>query len=243
MIKGMYTSASAMLPRVRKQEMLANNLANAGTTGFKKDRMFTKELSRAVERQMPKRTDWENPMVDRMYVDVVPGVFDKTGNPLDLAIEGDGFFTVTGPDGQTYLTRSGAFQVDGQGFLIFPGGYQVTGEGGPIQVGNGDVTVGETGEVQINGITADRILPKSVADVTSLERVGDSLFVVPASEELLPAISASIRQGYLETSNVDVVREMVEMIVSYRTYEANARAIQSQDNSLDHLFTKVAGNR
>jgi flagellar basal-body rod protein FlgF len=240
MIKGLFTSASAMIPRVRKQEMHANNLANAGTTGFKKERLFTKELSKAVQNQLPKRADWEKPMVEEPFIDFEPGVFDKTGNALDLAIEGDGFFTLQSPEGDIVLSRSGAFQVDADGFLSYPGGYLVTGEGGPIQIGSGEVTVGADGQIQVNGLTVDRIVAQSVADVQRLHRIGGSLFVVPPDEELLPAVDASIRQGYLETSNVDLVREMVDMIISYRMYEANAKAVQSQDQSLDHLFGNVA---
>ncbi len=243
MIKGMYTSASAMMPHVRKQEMLANNIANAGTTGFKKDRLFTKELSRATEKRMIKKADWERPMIDRVHVDFAPGVFDKTDNPLDLALEGDGFFTLQAPDGRTVLTRSGAFEVDANGFLVFPGGYLVTGEGGPIEVGQGHLTVAGTGEVEVDGLPAGRIVPKSVMDIDRLERLGGSLFAVPEGEELVSVRSATIRQGYLETSNVDIVREMVDMLVSYRAYEANARALQTQDESLDHLLGKVAGGR
>lgn len=243
MIKGIYTSASAMIPRVKKQEITANNVANAGTTGFKKDAVFTKELSKAVRKSMPQRTDWQKPMIDKVYVDYTPGVFDKTGNPLDLAIEGDGFFTLVSPEGETVLTRSGAFEVDAEGYLAFPGGYRVTGEGGPIQVGSGEVTVGADGQVQVNGFTTGQISPKSVDDVEKLSRLGGSLFAVPEGEELLPAMSASIKQGYIETSNVDIVREMVEMMISYRAYEANAKALQSQDSSLDHLFSKVGNTR
>jgi len=243
MIKGIFTSASAMVPRVRKQEMLANNIANAGSTGFKKDRMFTKELSKAVEKRIPRKTDWEKPMVDKVYVDLAPGVFDKTGNPLDLAIEGDGFFTLQAPDGRTVLTRSGTFQVDANGLLSFPGGFNLLGDGGPIQVGNGDLSVGSDGELEVDGLAVDRVVPRSIADTDNLIRLGGSLFAVPEGEELLPAISATIRQGYLETSNVDVVREMVEMIISYRSFEANAKALQSQDQSLSHLFNRVAGDR
>jgi len=242
MIKGIYTSASAMIPRIRKQEILANNIANVGTTGFKKDQLFTKELSRAAEKQAPKRTDWQKPMIDKVYVDFAPGVFDKTDNPLDLAIEGDGFFTLQAPDGGIVLTRSGAFEIDANGFLVFPGGYLVTGEGGAIQVGQGQLTVSGTGEVEVNGLPVDRIAPMAVADNDRLQRLGGSLFAVPEGEELLPAQSATIRQGYLETSNVDIVREMVDMLAAYRIYEANAKALQSQDDSLEHLFHKVAGN-
>jgi flagellar basal-body rod protein FlgF len=240
MIKGLYTSASGMVPRVRKQEMHANNVSNASTTGFKRDRLFTKELSKAVERQIPQRNDWETPMVDESWIDHAPGVFDKTGNQLDLAIEGDGFFTLQSPEGDTVLTRSGAFEVDAEGYLSFAGGFRVTGDGGPIQVGQGEISVAADGEVQADGLTVGRLRPQSVADVQKLNRIGSSLFVVPNGEELLPSLNATIRQGYLETSNVDVVREMVDMIISYRMYEANAKAVQTQDRTLDHLFGNVA---
>ncbi len=241
MIKGIYTSASAMIPQMKKQEVTANNVANAATSGFKKDRVFTEELSRAASKQATTSTDWAKPMMDQIFIDFQPGVFDKTDNPLDLAIEGDGFFQLESSTGELVLSRSGAFQVDSEGFLSFAGGYRVMGEGGPIEVGSGDLSVSFNGDVEVNGLITDRIVPASVADTNNLVRLGGSLYKVPDGEELLPAISATIRQGYLETSNVDVIREMVDMMISFRTYESNAKAMQQQDNSLDHLFNKVAG--
>ena len=180
-------------------------------------------------------------MLSRVHVDYSGGVFDKTDNPLDLAIEGDGFFSLQAPDGSVALTRSGSFVADSEGFLAFPGGYRLLGEGGPIQVGNGRVVVSQTGEVEVDGAVAGRIVPQSVSDLDRLRRLGGSLFGVPEGEELIPPVHASIRQGYLETSNVDVVREMVDMIITYRSYEANAKALQTQDTTLDHLFSRVGG--
>ena len=243
MIKGLYRSASGMLPHIDKQEAIAHNIANAGATGFKKDRVFAKELTEAESRVRPKKTDWEKTVASYIKVDHAPGVFDKTANPLDLAIEGDGFFTLQTSEGTTVLTRSGSFVVDNEGFLAFPGGYRLMGDGGTIQVGTGQLAVSQTGEVQVDGQSAGRITPKTVADVDRLVRLGGSLFGVPEGEPLLPPLSFTVQQGYLETSNVDVVQEMVDMIVAYRTYEANARALQTQDSSLDHLMNKVAGKR
>ena len=243
MIKGMYRSASGMLPRIEKQEAIANNIANANTTGFRKNVVFARELAGAESRLTPKKVDWEQTVANYVTVDYAPGVFDKTDSPLDLAIEGDGFFTLQADDGSTVLTRSGAFVVDAGGYLAMPGGLRVQGSGGPIQIGDGIPTVAQTGEVEVDGVPVGSVAIQSPADLASLERLGGSLFAVPEDVELLPAISATVRQGYLETSNVDVVGEMVDMIVAYRTYEANARALQTQDNSLDHLFGKVAGRR
>ena len=87
----------------------------------------------------------------------------------------------------------------------------------------------------------DKIVTVTVNDLDKLQRLGGSLFSVPPGEELRPSVSSQLRQGYAEQANVDVVHEMVDMIVAYRTYEANARALQSQDQSLDNLFGKVAG--
>jgi len=243
MIKGIYRSASGMLPHVDKQDAIAHNIANAGSIGFKKNRVFAKELSEAETRVRARKSDWEKTVASYLKVDYSPGVFDKTSNPLDLAIEGDGFFTLQTEDGSTVLTRSGSFIVDNEGFLAMPGGYRLMGDSGAIQVGTGKLSVAQTGEVQVDGLSAGRITPKTVADVDRLVRLGGALFGVPQGETLIPPLAFTVQQGYVETANVDVVQEMVDMIVAYRTYEANARALQTQDSSLDHLMNKVAGTR
>ncbi|MCK4572971.1 MAG: flagellar basal-body rod protein FlgF [candidate division Zixibacteria bacterium] len=240
MIKGIYTSASGMIPRVKKQEISANNLANASTPGFKKDQVFTQELTRAQRMQQTVKSDWQQPMVDRTYTNFSPGVLDRTGNPLDLAIDGDGFFQLQLADGSRALTRAGSFKVNSEGLLEYPDGALVMGEGGPIEIGSGTVSVAASGIVQVNGSTAGAITPVTVADVNSLEKIGDSMFVVPDDVELIPTKNSTIQQGFLESSNVDVVREMIDMIISYRNYEANSKALQSQDQSLDNLFSRVA---
>jgi flagellar basal body rod protein FlgG len=241
MIKGIYRSASGMLPNIKKQEAIANNVANAGTTGFKKDVVFSRELSKAQSRLRPKQTDWQSNIDSWVSVDHAPGVFDRTSNPLDLALEGDGFFALQSPEGNTVLTRSGSFVVDSEGYLAFPGGYRLLGDGGPIQVGNGELNIGQNGEVEVDGLLAGNITPQSLDDLNKLQRLGGSLFAVPQGEETIPPLSYTIRQGYLETSNVDVVNEMVDMLVAYRTYEANAVSLQTQDESLEHLMKKVGG--
>ena len=111
MIKGIYTSASGMLPQVKKQEITANNVANAASTGFKKDRLFTKELTDAEQKNLKTNADWIKPMVSKVFVDHSPGVFERTGNPLNLAINGDGLFTIQLSDGQVAVTRAVALEV------------------------------------------------------------------------------------------------------------------------------------
>jgi len=244
MIKGIFTSASGMIPHVRRQEIVANNMANASTTGFKKDKIFTKELNRAESKHQANQSDWQIGNIgSKVHVDFRPGAFDKTGNPLDMAIEAEGFFLLQSPDGQQFLTRSGAFEIDAGGFLAYPGGFQVMGEGGPIQVGGGKLNVDFSGQVEVNGVLIDQIIPQTVEDLDTLQRLGGSLFALPDGVELLPGQSPRIVQGYVERANVDIVREMVDMIISQRAYESNARALQSQDESLGQLLGRVAGDR
>lgn len=240
MLKGINASASGMIPQIKKQELISNNIANVNAPGFKKDRLFTQELSRAQRKAAPTKSDWENPMVEKLYTSFAPGVFDNTGNPLDLAIEGDGFFTIEFDDGTTVLTRSGSFTVDSSGFLSVPGGGRVMSDGGSIEVLNGTLEVSARGQVDVNGINLGRIVPVSVDDLSKLEKAGNSLFIVPEGIELTPVDKTTIRQGFLESSNVEIVSEMVNMITSFRNYEANARAMQTQDRSLDYLFSRVA---
>ena len=242
MLKGIHTSASGMIPQARKQEVIANNVANATTPGFKADRLFTKELTNAVAKQQPTRSPWETPMLDKTYVDFAPGTFDQTGNPLDLAIDGDGFFQLQDAEGNRFLSRSGHFTVDAEGFIAHPDGLRLIGEGGPIAAGDGQVAVDPDGTVQVDGLTVARIVPVQVPDLMQLEKVGSSLFAVSEGQELASSTNSEIRQGYLETANVDIVQEMVEMIVTYREYEANAKSMTTQDQTLDHLFRRVAGD-
>lgn len=241
MIKGMFRSASGMLPQIKKQETIANNVANAGTSGFKKDAVFTRELSRAEARLAPKRSDWEQPMANDVFTNFGVGAFDRTGNTLDLAIDGDGFFQVELEDGTIGLTRSGSFTVNGDGLLAHSDGPVLLAEGGPVEPGNGTITISGTGQVEVDGGTVGRITPVTVNDLQALEKVGSSLFIVPEGTELVSVPESQIRQGYLETSNVDIVRQMVDMIIAYRTYEANARSLTTQDKSLEHLFNRVGG--
>ena len=239
MIKGIYTSASGMVPRIKKQELTANNIANVSTPGFKKDTVFTHELSRAEAKMRPQKSDWQTPMVDEIYTNFDPGVFDKTGSPLDLAIDGEGFFTLELPDGSMALTRAGAFTVDSDGLLAFPGGALVLGEGGPIEVGNGQVQVSLNGNVEVDGENVGTISPVTVDRLDQLEKIGSAMFSVPEGVTLQPVANSTVQQGFLEAANVDVVREMIDMIISFRQYEADSKSIQVQDQSLDHLFNRV----
>ncbi|MEE9441140.1 MAG: flagellar basal-body rod protein FlgF [candidate division Zixibacteria bacterium] len=244
MIKGIYKAASGMVPRMKKQEITANNIANASTPGYKKDSTFIKELDTATKSILPRKSDWQTPMIDQIYTDYSQGTFNKTGNPLDVAIEGEGFFVLESIDGgDRQYSRNGSFSVDIEGFLISSSGFRVMGEGGPIEAAGGMVEINESGQLMIDGNITDRLQIVNFEDKSILGKVGSSGFMAPEDAGPLPAEGFSVRQGFLENSNINVIKEMVGMIITLRNFETGARMIQSQDESLKTLFTQVGKTR
>jgi flagellar basal-body rod protein FlgF len=244
MLKGIYRSASGMIPRVKQQEIRANNIANAATPGFKKDSVFLKELSAAERAFLPKQSDWQTPMIDQVYTDYTQGAFEQTNNTYDVAIDGDGFFVLESPDGsERQYTRNGNFAADTEGYLVNSEGMRVVGDGGPIEIGTGLVDINETGEVQVDGGSVGRLQVVDFPDKTALVKVGNSGFTVDESVQPEPAADYSVRQGFVEKANINVIKEMVGMIIALRQFESGQKSIQSQDESLNVLFNQVGKTR
>lgn len=244
MLKGIYKAASGMIPRMKQQEIRANNIANASTPGFKKDSVFLKELDSARQSTMTKKSDWQTHMIDQIYTDYTQGGFNRTDNVLDLAIEGNGFFILESPEGETrQYTRNGNFAINTEGYLVNSEGFRVLGDGGPIYVGEGLVEINESGEILIDGSSAARLQVVDFSNKETLVKVGSSGFMVDETVEEEPASGFTIRQGFLEQANINVVKEMVGMIIALRHFESGAKAIQSQDESLNALFNQVGRTR
>ncbi len=246
MLKGIYTAASGMIPRLKQQEITANNIANASTPGFKKDAVFMHELDAATKAIMPRQSDWQTPMIDQVYTDYGQGSFERTDDLLNLAIEGPGFFVLEPPEGGAegmIYTRNGAFSVNEEGYLVNNDGLRVMGDGGPIEVGSGAVSIAETGEVSVDAGSVGQLQIVDFPDKAALVKVGNSGFTADAGVETIPAEGASIRQGFLEKSNINVIKEMVGMIVALRQFETGSRMIQAQDESLGTLLNEVAKTR
>jgi flagellar basal-body rod protein FlgG len=239
MIKGLYHSGSAMIPRIKKQEVIANNLANVSSPGYKKDLVFTQELSRAQSKRRAQPADWQRPMIDQVYTTFEQGSLDKTDNPLDLALEGRGFFAFETEDGAVAYSRAGNLTVDSFGFLINPEGHRLLGQGGPIGVAGGPVSISESGQVEVDNTAVANIRVVDFDDLSVLQKTGKTEFMIPEGIEPRAAVEFTIKQGYLESSNVDVIREMIDMIISFRNYEADAQSAKTQDESLEKLINNV----
>ncbi len=215
----------------RQMDVLANNLANINTTGFKGEQILFEEY------EMPVARDRAFPFPDQPLIftqdwatvhDLSPGAMVMTGNPLDVAISGEGFFAVQTAAGERF-TRSGAFQINAEGMLVTVNGDPVLGDGGPITFDptETDIAISSDGSVSTSEGGKGRLRIVEFDSPQALTRAGDTMF---GGDNPLPAIDSRIVQGSIERSNVSGVAEMTEMIRVTRSYESLARLMQQQDD-------------
>ncbi|MBP2645293.1 MAG: flgG 2 [Firmicutes bacterium] len=250
MIRGIYAAASGMVAEDIRNDAISNNLANANTAGYKKNIAVNKDFrSMLISRIHDKPSDpsigstGAGTVVDEIVTIQSAGIMRQTGNPLDVAIEGKGFFAVETPNGIRY-TRNGSFSRNAQGELVTFDGYRVLGENGPIRLGKAaTVTIGEDGRVlvQVSGRAeseAGKLRIVSFADEKQLTQEGSSLFAASQAGGNA-AGNVLVHQGMLELSNVNVVSEMVNLISGYRSYEINSKMVQAEDQILDKAVNEV----
>ncbi len=226
MERGLYIAASGMVAEQMRQDQIANDLANASTPGYKSDRVTQRAfgdllLSNSVTgRQIGGLTMGVG--LDRMVTDLTPQPLRETGEPLDMAIAGEGFFAVQTQQGVRY-TRNGQFSESAAGTLTDQLGNAVLGrDGQPVRVGaDGHVTAADVG----------------VFALANVAKQGDNLFTGTAAGQA----TGTVRTGALEGSGVDPARTMVDMIASFRAFEAGQKAIQTIDQSLQ-LAAGQVGN-
>jgi flagellar basal-body rod protein FlgF len=239
MIKGIYNSLAGMLPGTLRQEVIANNLANANTVGFKKDKVF---LQTMLDASLVMQKDAnQNPLLldaENVATDFGQGALRSTGNPLDVALSGRGYFALETPNGVRY-TRAGAFTLNADGYLVDSNGYTVQGDAGPITIPSGDVTISENGAIIVGGQEVAQLKIVDFEEPDALVKQGENLFKARAGATECPTLQITMRQGFLEDSNVNVVQEMVEMIKLQNTYQTSARVLMAQDESLNKAVNDV----
>jgi flagellar basal-body rod protein FlgG len=254
MIRALWTAASGMQSQQINIDVIANNLANVNTAGFKKSRPDFQDLMYQNLKTIgaPSTSSTEVPTgiqiglgskVAAVTKVFTPGNITQTGNELDMAIEGDGFFQIIMPDGSTSYTRDGAFKKDSQGRVVNSDGYPLSPElvipnnATRISIGNdGTVTVLQAG--QTSPTTVGTIQLATFSNPAGLSSMGHNLYQPTDSSGTATTGTAgqngigNISQGSLEMSNVSVMEEMVNMIVSQRAYETNSKAVQAADEML-----------
>ncbi len=245
MIRGIYIAASGMVAQEAKQSAISNNLANASTPGFKRDIAVGESFSDIVSglARSPVGRLGMSTAITAVYSDLSPGSMASTENPFDLAIEGDGMFEIQTDTGIRY-TRTGNFKLDAESYLVTRDGHRVMGVDGPIRV-DGSLVVQDDGGVYSGGEFRGQLRVMIPAADDVLVKVGGGLFRerdgIAGAAGMVQAQPGEARviQGALESANVNVVREMVDMIAGYRTYEAAQRALLSHDALLDKAVNEV----
>ncbi len=175
----------------------------------------------------------------RTAVDFTEGALQETNNPLDLAILGRGFFVVNTPNGVRY-TRDGNFKINAEGTLLTADGYEVQGVNGKITLPKYKVGVNQYGELAVDGKVIDKLKMVNPEKIELLTKEGDNLYAYKGEEESLEeAKDVEIRQGFLEGSNVDPVKEMVKMIETNRAYESAQRVVRSYDETMGKTVNEV----
>ena len=259
MHEGLIIAASGGIKQQHKMDVLANNLANLNNAGFKSDGLVFREImppfdeNSSVEASknslLPPNDSNANVAyvaVDKIYTDHSQGIFHKTDNPLDLALEGEGFFQVDTPQGRRY-TRNGNFRLDTQEFLVTQDGnyildsnkqkIKIEDQGGQIEVGtDGTITVGRGFGNEQKG----KIGLVKFEDPTVLAKEGNGLYqVIDNQVKPIEAKNIKVSQGVLERSNVNSIEEMTKMITTIRAFEAYQKVIQTLDEADDKAVNSI----
>jgi flagellar basal-body rod protein FlgF len=243
LINGIYLATSGMNVEQKRMDVLANNLANINTNGYKKEKVsFQVYRNRYISNLSDKNRLGDisgGTIIGQRHIDLSEGNIKFTGNYLDFTVNGKNFFVVNGPNGQL-LTKDGSFNIDENGFLINKDGYFVEGTNGKIQiVDNGVISADETGNIYVEDKNIGAFKVLSASDEKALTTAGNSYFILNENAAAVENMAVSIKQGYVESSNVNGIAEMADMISVTRAYEANQKIISMQDEILKKTTNEV----
>jgi flagellar basal-body rod protein FlgG len=257
MMRSLWVAKTGMEAQQTQLDAISHNLANVSTNGYKRSHAVFEDLMYQNLRQSGANSTEQSTLPTGLQAGLgaravatsrvfTQGAFSQTTNPLDMAVRGNGFFEVQMPDGTTGYTRDGSFQVNAQGQMVTNNGYLLS-SGITIPANAQSVTVGNDGTVSV--VTPGQATPQTVGQLqlasfinpAGLEPKGQNLFGETAASGA-PVTGApgangmgTVQQGFVETSNVNVVEELVAMIQTQRAYELNSKAIQTSDQMLQRL--------
>lgn len=257
MIRSLWIAKTGLDAQQTQMDVIANNLANVSTNGFKRSRAVFEDLLYQTLRQPGAQSSQQTQLPSGLQIGTgvrpvaterifTQGNLQQTGNSKDVAIQGQGFFQVLMPDGTTAYTRDGSFQSDSQGQLVTSSGYQIQ-PNITIPVNALSITIGRDGTVSVTQpgsnvpVEVGSLQLATFINPVGLQSVGENFYVETFSSGPpninTPGIDGAgvLNQGYVETSNVNVVEELVNMIQTQRAYEINSKAIQTSDQMLQRL--------
>lgn len=225
-LQGILNTARSLSYYMRKQEVTANNMANASSDAFKADRITARHVGTAA---FP---------VPVQELDLQQGTFRETARPLDLSLDGKGFFVVDTPEGER-LTRGGSFRLDAVGYLTDQQGHRVLGVDGPLLLQGGTVEVHGDGSIVVDGSNAGRLRMLDVADASQLHKEGFGRFSVSGSPHAVDENATRVRQGAVEEANIDPLTAMVDLVTIQRAFTANMDALRAMDSVLGAVSNEV----
>ncbi len=249
MLRGVYAAAAGMISQRQRLDVIANNLANISTTGFKRSQpvsrgfyqLFAKEIQRFPASRGSDAVPGGGSMLDETAADFSPGSIVDTGNPLDVAIDGPGFFVIRTQAGDRY-TRAGAFTLNSNGQIVTQNGDPLLGRQGPIVTQGGLVTISPSGDVLVDNIPTEQIRVVDFPKPYRLSRYGRNLY--SATEEVrrtaAPAETLSLRVAALEHSNVNPMAELASLMDAARNFETHQRIVVAFNESLDAAVNEIA---
>lgn len=255
MIRSLYTSVSALITLENKQNVISNNMANANTNGFKSDSLSMKSFNEVYISNKDKVVGGRNvrntigtlslgASIDGVNTHFSQGVLKETSKETDFSIDGRGFFVVqrnTGTGVENLYTRDGNFKVGTDGCLMTTDGDKVLGRNlsngtvEPIFVGNSNFTLNDN-IIEVEGFDNYEMLTADFEDYTSLEKVGDNYY---SGENPVMNAEVAVKQGYIETSNVSLTDEMVNMMTTLRSFETNQSIVKMLDNTLSKAANEI----
>lgn len=228
-----YKAASGALLMQQRLDILSNNLANVSTVGYKADRPEFRipdtQPAETTQTAMPTLSPYSPPMT--FHVDFSSGALLQTRNPLDVAIQGDGFFEIQTDNGPQY-TRKGNFSINDDGVLSTSDGLPVMGQGGKITIETGSININPQGEVYVDSQLVDTLKIVDFDEPYALKKTGSNQFV-PIDDTVTPreGENYTISQGFLESSNVNAIRTMTEVIETMRVFETYQKVIRASDDA------------
>lgn len=261
MINALWVAKTGLSAQDTQLSTISNNLANSSTVGFKRDRAVFEDLIYQIKRQPGAQSSESSQLPSGLQIGTgvrvvgtqkqfTAGSMQITEQPLDVAINGRGFFEVVLPDGTSAYTRNGEFHMDANGQMVTAGGLVIQ-PGITLPEDARSVTIGDDGTVSV--VQANNAAPSNLGNIQTvnfinpagLEAVGDNLFLETASsgnpQQGTPGLDGlgSLKQGALEASNVDVVEELVNMITTQRAYEMNSKVLSTADQMLQFITNNV----
>lgn len=230
MVSGKYSALSGAVAREQAMGNLASNLANVSTTGFKRDRISFASILRGTK-QATEATGINYSRIRKIGTDFNQGGMQPTGRPLDVAIDGPGFFKVQ-KNNEIFYTRAGHLMIDANGLVKTEDGLNVLGAGdAPITIDTSagkDIVIAESGDISVNGVLADgKIQVFAIDDQDKLIKAGLSIYKLEGGAADQPLTGFRVLQGNLESSNVNMMEEMTAMIATQRSFEAHNKVIES----------------